>query len=237
MRVVSWNCCQAFRKKWKYADAFAPNVVIVPEAEEPARLPADLLDRYPYHAWIGDIPFKGLLVLGDREHPLRIADAYNPQHRYVLPVEVLCQRLTLFAVWTQRDKLGTYTEHLSRALEDYAVMLANGKTIIAGDFNANTIWDAEHRRDVTHSQNVAWLEERGIASAYHELSGESQGNELSMTHAFRRDLTNLFHIDYCFMSQPMIDSGCHIHIPDPESWISMSDHGPIVVDIDLGDLP
>jgi chemotaxis signal transduction protein len=33
MRIVSWNCCQAFRKKWEYAAAMQPDVLVVAEAE------------------------------------------------------------------------------------------------------------------------------------------------------------------------------------------------------------
>lgn len=64
MRIAGWNCCMAFRNKWEYLDVYGPDIMVVPEAEEPSRLPEELLRRYAHSLWTGDIPFKGLLVLG-----------------------------------------------------------------------------------------------------------------------------------------------------------------------------
>lgn len=231
MRIVSWNCCQAFRKKWEYIDAFEPDVIVVPEAECIAKQPADLLDRYPNHDWIGDNDNKGLLVLATSEYALTRYAGYRTEHRYVLPLQVNgAQGLFLVAVWTQRDKIGTYTQHLSRALEAYAPML-DGDAVVIGDFNANKIWDGEHRRDVTHSENVAWLNAHGLESAYHVLTSEAQGQESAATHAFRRDRSNTFHIDFAFATRRLLEAGSLLTIPAVEDWVGMSDHGPLIVDL------
>jgi hypothetical protein len=108
--------------------------MVVAEAEQPGRLPEDLLERYLHHVWVGDIAFKGLLVMAKAEHALRLMDGHNPQHQYVLPVEVgVEQPLTLVAVWTQRDKQRTYTEHLWHGLHEYEELLKDDGVII-GDF-------------------------------------------------------------------------------------------------------
>jgi len=229
MRIVSWNCCQALRNKWEYLAAFDPDLIGVAEAEEPERLPVELRDRYPHYHWIGDIRYKGLLVMATSEHPLRVHDAYTPEHRYVLPVEVGGPNpLTVVAAWTQRDK-HTYTEHLWHALHEYVDVLA-GDTVVIGDFNANAIWDKDHRRDVTHSQIVEWLAGHGLTSAYHALTGEAQGEESTATHAFRRDRESLFHIDYAFVSDHPL-AGVQLAIPAVEDWVARSDHGPLVLDL------
>lgn len=231
MRIVSWNCCQAFRKKWEYVAAFDPDVIVVPESECIERQPAALLERYPTQAWVGDNPSKGLLILGNAEHPIEIMDSYNPEHRYVVPLRVSgVQELALVAVWTQRDKTVGYTQHLSRALAEYETLL-DGKPIVIGDFNANTIWDQEHRRDITHSQNVAWLHDRGMVSAYHALMGETQGGESTATHAFRWNADNTFHIDYAFVSKRLLDDGVTLTVPPVAEWLRHSDHGPLVLDL------
>lgn len=233
MRIASWNCCCAFRKKWEYLDAFGADLMVVPEAEEPARLPTELLERYPHHLWVGDIPYKGLLVMATAAYPLRVLDAYDPAHRYVLPVEVGgSSPITLMAVWSQRDKQRTYTEHLWHALHAYESRMT-GRTVVIGDCNANTIWDKDHRRDVTHTQIVSWLAERGLESAYHHLTRESQGAESAATHAFRRNPESLFHIDYAFVSKPMLGDAT-ITVPPVAEWVGHSDHGPLILDLPRG---
>ena len=212
MRIVSWNCCQAFRKKWEYVAAMQPAVLVVAEAECPDRQPPALLKRYPSHAWVGDNASKGLLVLGDTEHRIEIPDEYNPEHRYVLPVRVSgADECLLLAVWTQRDKGVSYTQHLRNALVEYETLLDGNATVI-GDFNANTIWDAEHRRDITHSQNIAWLEAHGLRSVYHVLTGEAHGKESTPTHAFRWKADNTFHIDFAFVSSGL-EPGTKLFVP------------------------
>lgn len=231
VRIVSWNCCQAFRRKWEYVDAFEPDILVVPEAECIAKQPAELLQRYPHHAWVGDNDNKGLLILAASPYPLAIHDAYNNEHRYVLPLNVHgAPEFSLLAVWTQRDNGISYTQHLSRALEEYQHLLERD-VVIVGDFNANAIWDHEHRRDVTHSENVAWLQERGILSAYHHLTGEAQGEETAQTHAFRRDADNTFHIDYCFASKALVGPSSSAAVRPVAEWIGLSDHGPLVADL------
>ncbi|MEI7560527.1 MAG: endonuclease/exonuclease/phosphatase family protein [Actinomycetes bacterium] len=231
MRIVTWNCCQAFRTKWNYPDSFGPDVIVVPEAESIRRQPQALLQLYPNHQWIGDNENKGLLVLSSDSYDLSIHESYDPSHRYVLPLQVSgSSEFTMLAVWTQRDKGASYTQHLSRALETYEPLL-HGDALVVGDFNANTIWDQEHRRDVTHSENVAWLNDHGLESAYHFLTDENQGQESQFTHAFRRNPNSLFHIDYVFATKSLLGTGSSVTIPPISDWIGRSDHGPLVVEL------
>lgn len=206
-------------------------MIVVPEAECIERQPEALLAKYPRQVWIGDLAAKGLLVVARDGYALEVDDAYNPSHRYVLPLRVTGDReLLLIAVWTQRDKAGTYTQHLARALEQYEALLAHD-AVIVGDFNANTIWDHEHRRDITHSQNVAWLHDCKMASAYHACTDEAQGGESTATHAFRRNPGNTFHIDYAFVSEDFLESGVRLTVPQVAEWLERSDHGPLVLDL------
>lgn len=229
MRVVSWNCAGGLHKKWQYAAGFDPDVLIVPEAARPERQPASLMSAFPFAHWTGQHETKGLLALG--RTPIGVAPVELTAARYVLPLEMRETRpLKILAVWTQRGSDGTYTEHLARAL-DLAAEWLTGDCVVVGDFNANAIWDRDHGRDITHSENVARLSRLGFESLYHAHSAEEHGQETLGTHAFRRNPANLFHIDFCFASASLRERGCSIAIPPVSDWVALSDHAPLIIDV------
>lgn len=150
MRIASWNCCQAFRDKWEYLDAFGPDLMVVPEAEEPARLPAALLERYPNHHSIGDVPFKGLLVMSTADCPFTILPDYDESLKLILPLEVGGSAdLTLLAVWTQKNAKGNYTADLMDAIDAYEEHLEHA--VIIGDFNSSVVLDQPRSARVTQA--------------------------------------------------------------------------------------
>ena len=163
-----------FREKVDVIDAFEADIVVVPEAENLDRLAKADLSRYPNRRWIGDIPFKGLLVMSTAEYPFTILPEYDESFRFILPLKIGGDAdLTLLAVWTQRDVKNHYTVDLMNAIKAYREHL--DRAAIIGDFNSNAIWDHLHKRAVTHTQVVERLESLGIVSAYHVLNHERQG--------------------------------------------------------------
>lgn len=231
LRIASWNACMKFREK---VDVIAPldaDIVVVPESENLERLASADLSAWPHRHWLGDIPFKGLLVMSKLEYPLTVLENYDDSLRYILPLKIGGNAdLTLLAVWTQRDARGHYTVDLMTAIDRY--LDVESDAIVIGDLNSNSIWDNLHRRAVTHTQIVEKLESLGIRSAYHHVTGEAQGSETVPTHAFRRDASNTFHIDYCFASKRLLGPGTSVNIPPVSDWVGRSDHGPLVVTFD-----
>jgi endonuclease/exonuclease/phosphatase family metal-dependent hydrolase len=222
----------AFRNKWEHLAGSEPDIMVVPEAEQPDRLPKALLDRYPHALWIGDIPFKGLLVLGNEQHPLRSLQKTDPKHRFILPVEVAAaDPFTLMAVWAQHDRSGKYTDHVMGALLEYEDLL-DGRAVVIGDFNSNAVWDDQLGTSATHTDIVAWLAARRFISAYHHKTGEAQGHESVPTHAHLRRSERTFHIDHCFLSSEL-GIGLEVAVPPLESWIDWSDHAPLIVEVPL----
>lgn len=230
MRIVSWNACMKFREK---VDVIAPldaDIVVIPESENLERLSSADLSAWPNRHWIGDIPFKGLLVMAKPGYELTVLDSYDEKLRYILPFKIRgAADATLLAVWTQRDSRGHYTVDLMNAIDRY--LRDDEPAVVIGDFNSNAIWDNLHRRAVTHTQIVEKLEGMGVRSAYHHLSGEPQGAETVATHAFRRDRSNVFHIDYCFASGRLLGTGSSVAVPPVDEWVDRSDHGPLIVDL------
>lgn len=231
MRIASWNCRMAFWNKWHYLDAFEPDIMVVPEGASPRRQPAELLERYPHALWVGDRDVQGLLVLATERHPIRLLAEPSTEHRHVLPIAVEGpEPLTLLAVWAQRDRAGKYTDHVLAALHEYEHLLT-GNTVIIGDFNSNAIWDDQLDRSATHSDIVGWLGARGFVSGYHRFTGEAQGRETRPTYAQHKYRDRLYHIDHCFMPTSMADGGLSVVVAPVDSWVEISDHGPLVVDV------
>lgn len=98
--------------------------------------------------------------------------------------------------------------------------------LITGDFNSNTIWD-EWDRWWNHSDVVNELEELGIESIYHKLTGEKQGEESIPTFYFQRNLSKPYHIDYVFGAKKFTERIKKFEIGQTDKWLKLSDHMPI----------
>jgi exodeoxyribonuclease-3 len=81
------------------------------------------------------------------------------------------------------------------------------------------------------------LKKLGLVSVYHELRGEPQGGE-SMPTLYWRDRTKdgpTYHIDYIFLPAQLLTRVRELHVGTYEDWcgVGLSDHVPILVDVDL----
>ena len=147
----------------------------------------------------------------------------------------------LLAVWAQNASAGGIRKHqlgpLRRALSRYKGFLGERPAVVAGDLNSNTIWDKPGWR-INHSTKVRILEESfGLVSAYHAVRGEAHGAESEPT-LYWRDRTKdgpTYHIDYIFVPSLWIGKVRELSIGTFETWCGsgLSDHVPVVVDVDV----
>ncbi len=57
MKLITWNCQGAFRKKADYIISHKPDILIVPESEHPDKLGFGTLTQKPKdYYWHGDSP-------------------------------------------------------------------------------------------------------------------------------------------------------------------------------------
>src|ERR1043166_5822125 len=133
MRLTTWNCKGAFARKQTAIAGLRPDVVVVPESE--------CLESQPNMKWVGETRNKGLGVIAYGDYSLRIHDAYEPRHRWILPLEVDGpEPFVLFAVWTvPHRETRYYVTCLFEALETYRELLNEPRVVWAGDFNQSTI--------------------------------------------------------------------------------------------------
>jgi len=233
MRIITWNCNMAFRKKADVIVAYRPDILIVPECECIERLlfspnttkPSDIL-------WFGNSQHKGLAILAYNNLKLTLLDKYNPEFRLVIPIAVSGAGvdLNLFAVWAYNpdDPDGRYVEQVWKAIHHYDRLLSAKTTILAGDFNSNTIWDRK-RRAGNHSNVVKYLEERDIHSAYHVHHRQTQGFEQHPTFYLYKHENKPYHLDYCFISKNLLKRLQSVEVGEHAYWTQFSDHVPVIV--------
>jgi exodeoxyribonuclease-3 len=233
MRVITWNCNMAFRKKAVFILKYKPDILIVPECEHPDKLQFKKGTRSPNNIlWFGTNRHKGLCVFSYNDYKLKKIKTHNPEIRMVVPIGVTGGEFdfTLFAIWANNpfDPEGQYVEQIWKALSHYDSQISSEKTMLVGDFNSNTIWDRKYRIG-NHSNVVKVLEDKGIQSSYHLHYRQTQGKEKHPTFYLYRHKDKAYHIDYCFISADLAKKLQKVTVGNYNFWKAHSDHAPVIV--------
>jgi len=233
MKIITWNCNMAFRKKAKYLVEQKADIVIVPECECPEKLifPEDV-PKPDQVLWYGQNLNKGLGIFGYGKIKFKELDCHNRKLKLVIPIEVTkgSMKFNLFAIWANnvKDRKYQYVGQIWKALKCYDNLLTEGPSILAGDFNSNTIWDQPKRKG-NHTHVVGKLREKGIYSCYHTYYNCEQGKEVHDTLFMYRHNDKGYHIDYCFASENFINNLITVDVGDHRHWCQLSDHVPLSV--------
>jgi exodeoxyribonuclease III len=222
----------ALHKKRQVFASLRPDVAVISECGDSS---VSALEALGYAgAWVGANPHKGLGVFVHK--PLRPRLLCKPRQRWVaaLDIEGYSQPLRVIGVWACRvgaKNCDNYIGQLYKALTKNPEWLDCPDTIVAGDFNSSPIWDA-NRAVGNHTDVVKLLAARGIVSAYHAFYGEAPGNESRHTLYLLKNRNRPFHIDYVFI--PATWKVDRLSIRDGAKWAALSDHRPVVVDVEIG---
>lgn len=232
MRIVTWNCAGALRRKRAALDALNADVLVIQECENPA-VSADRSYREwaERHAgqWVGSNKNKGLGVFVRPGHSLAVAPWIASGLQCFLPC--LIDGMPLLAVWTKKSDSDRY-DYIGQLwlwLQTHAGFLRGERALLVGDLNSNAIWDHLHR-GCCHSDVVRLLESLGLHSLYHRTREELHGQERTPTFFLQRNPAKPYHIDYAFLSACLLE-GARIEIGPPADWLALSDHMPLVVDL------
>ena len=227
----------AFRKKASAILVHAPDILVVPECEHIDKLifPADL-PKPVSSLWFGSNPNKGLGIFSYGDFRLKKIRIHNPDLKMIIPIAVSGGSFdfTLFAVWANNpdDPDGCYVEQVWKAIHQYNKRINYKKTVLAGDFNSNTIWDRKYRIG-NHSHVVERLATKGIHSVYHLHHQQEQGKEQHPTQYMYRHSDKPYHLDYCFASKDLTDKIVSVEVGEFDHWSQYSDHVPVIVDFDV----
>ncbi len=238
MKLLTWNCAGAFRKKTGQLASFNPDLAVIEECERPEKLifPQDF--QPASMAWFGDAgAAKGVGIFAFAGLQVQVADEiYDPTIRYCVPLRVTGPwNFHLIAIWAmpQANPGGvSYVGQICRAVETYASFIRAQDTLLVGDFNSNQVFDRP-RRACNHSTVVEQLAQYGIVSLYHEYFHEAHGQESQPTFYLTKMLSRPFHLDYCFAPIRWSQRVTRLSVGDFGEWRPYSDHCPLFVELDL----
>lgn len=240
LRIASWNCAGAFRRKVDRALALNADLYVIQEAEPLDRY-ENLLPRGTSTFYARRDPWdKGVLVVAARGWALSAQSSPDSDYAYVEPLEATNSAgtsLDLRAVWTldARPREAAYVGQAHLALDALPQTASDrrGRRIAIGDYNSNAIFD--HERVRNHTTLVERMAELGMISAYHSFFAEKQGEETRPTFFLQRNRSKAFHIDHCFTDLPVLG----VEVGTYEEWSGLavdggvSDHCPLVVTLSL----
>lgn len=231
MKIVSWNCNGALRKKFKQLDALEADIYVVQECENPALVSDNEYKNWSSnYLWIGSNKNKGLGIFCRNDICIEKLELDSDGLEYILPCLVNSEYM-IWAVWTKEANSPTfkYIGQFWKYLQLHKSALCNYKDIVIGDFNSNACWDAWDRW-WNHSDVVRELAELDIVSLYHVSNDELQGKESKSTFYMGRNLSRAYHIDYAFVAKALIPKAT-IEIGDNVFWLNYSDHVPLIISV------
>lgn len=236
LKIVTWNCNGAFRKKFESISDLKADIYIIQECENPIESGHIYYIKWANNfIWTGDNKNKGLAVFAGPDvkiEKLEWANNFkNHTVKHFLPCKIN-RDFDLLAVWTHKNNSPNfgYIGQLWKYIQINKNKL--NEALIVGDFNSNSIWD-ESDRWWNHSDVVNELNEIGIESIYHKLTGEPHGKESKPTLYFQRNLSKPYHIDYIFGAKKFTDRTKIIEIGQADKWLKLSDHMPIFCELEI----
>lgn len=250
MKVITWNCNGALRRKLTQADSLDADLLVIQECEDPSRSTQEYRQWAGQYLWLGESKNRGIGVFpkkGRSVSPLtwsgsfqmpgfksrsRSLQWHTDELRLFLPFTV-DEHLTMLAVWTKGSNSGVfgYIGQFWKYLQIHRDELSQSKTMILGDFNSNAMWD---KADCwwSHSDVVAELESMAFKSLYHTQYEEAQGQETQPTFFLQRNPLKPYHIDYVFVSEDL-QAACKVAVGHQEPWLTVSDHMPVSIWMDI----
>lgn len=232
MKILTWNCNGAFRKKYQEIDRFQSDLYVIQECENPEHTKGEYSNWAGSYLWYGDNKNKGIGIFAKNGVEIQRLDWEDNGLQLFLPVRVNNQ-FNMVGVWTKQANSPTfrYIGQLWKYLELHKEKMAAGNTVLCGDLNSNKIWDVWDRW-WNHSDVVRELGSANMQSLYHLATGEEQGSESAPTLYLQRNLKKAYHIDFAFASEGMFNlENNTITVGSHNPWLEFSDHAPVIFTI------
>ncbi len=232
MKLITWNCNGAFRKKYHAIENMKADILVIQECEDPARSTKQYQDWAGDYLWKGENKNKGIGVFSRTGCELNHLGWNDDGLELFLPCRV-GNLFNLVAVWTRHANSPNfrYIGQLWKYIQLHREHLSEDDLVLCGDLNSNKQWD-EWDRWWNHSDVVQELQEINIHSLYHKVKNEEQGKERTPTLFMHRKVERPYHIDYAFSSESLFEENqSSIEVGGPKKWLEFSDHMPVLFTI------
>lgn len=229
MKILTWNCNGAFRKKYHLLEHLDADIIVIQECEDPSTSSLDYKTWASNYLWTGERKYKGLGLFWKDGYDVKLNDWEDGTLKHFISANVN-DDFNVLATWCHGANSPTfgYIGQLWKYLQVHKHQMNN--MIIAGDLNSNKRWDVWDRW-WNHSDVIRELEEIGIKSLYHEFYQENQGEETQDTFFLQRNVLKKYHIDYIFADKTRFRKIHSITVLNDAIWSTVSDHLPVVAEI------
>ncbi|MFZ3003257.1 MAG: endonuclease/exonuclease/phosphatase family protein [Undibacterium umbellatum] len=232
IKVLTWNCNGAFRKKWSTIADLGADLLIIQECEDPSMSSDRAYQEWAgVHHWTGLNKSRGLGVFARNGLMLNRVPIFLDPLELFLPL-LIDDKWPLLATWTKQANSPTfgYIGQVWKFLQSNREFLRHPGAMLVGDLNSNAKWDVWDRW-WNHTDVVNDLADTGLRSVYHEHFWEAQGQEQKPTFYMQRKLNKPHHIDYVFCGS--LWTARDVEIGSPEDWLQLSDHMPLIATLEL----
>lgn len=230
MRIVEWNCRSKFAAKLAALEALSPDVAVLAEAPFVNPRPDDTLtDKAISWYAAGLYGYKSLALAGFTA-PLAPVETPEGTGSWSIAAEHPAG-FGILGIWACPEPSRRYSTEISKSLDAHEDWIRTNDVVIAGDFNVT--YDGTER--YLFKPILQRLANQGMVSAYHAHTGLAHGSETVATHFFRTHEDAKFHIDFVFVPKSWTDRIRTVEIGSHAQWVAsgLSDHVPIVVDVEL----
>lgn len=226
MRLVTWNVCDGFRRKFGHLERLQPDLAVVQEVRPECLEYAGLQAR---SIWTGVPGQKGLAVISYGAWTLA-ADPIGVAEKWFLPVRATngTMDIALTGVWVNSSP--DYVSPTLRALDQLRAFIAAPRSILVGDFNQTVVMDKGTPAGRRFADVLKVLDAYGLVSAWHKVHGEAHGAETSPTLFWQWNPEKQFHIDFSFATSDLPVSQAILGSYDQYITPKISDHMPLAVD-------
>ena len=155
MKIVTWNCNGALRKKLDALKALNADICIIQECEDPSKSTDTVYQEWAqYSCWIGDRKDRGLAIISKNDIGLQTLGWPSNGCKLFLPCSTHLG-LNILGVWTKSSSVRSkaYIGQLWNYLKFNEAALTSAPVMIAGDFNSNALWDQRYPRG-NHSERA-----------------------------------------------------------------------------------
>lgn len=203
MKIISYNINRCTQAKIDALLSRQADFYIVPEMAEPRLLSIPV----GYETkWVGDYLQKGFGVIYKKT--LNVDDApIKVDQNYFIPLIV--NDCLIVAAWPTKQRVSeklSYPKITMLAFEQLVPLIVKFPTLISGDFNC---YKGQSGQTKNYSIEAIdnFLQQLGLHSLYHRMSGESIGEESICTyhHLFKKEKNMEFFLDYTYTNMDVTD--------------------------------